>query len=109
MRSDDIQAQRSCGYFFLLLVALSLVLACANLYSGQWGTALRFVPGMVVFGGIAYFALHGTATKEAPEPEQGAGTSEAGKPVPVGPKPQHHLVGAKELPPSDKTHSFPKD
>lgn len=31
-----------------------------------------------------------------------------GKPVPVGPSP-HHLVGAKEFPPSDKTHLYPKD
>ena len=34
---------------------------------------------------------------------------DAGKPVPVTPSPKHHLVAAKSLPPSDKTHVFPKD
>ena len=37
------------------------------------------------------------------------GSSYAGVPVPVGPKTPHHLQAAKEFPPSDKTHSFPKD
>jgi hypothetical protein len=38
-----------------------------------------------------------------------SGESEAGKPVPVNPAPTHHLQAAKDLPPSDKTHSLPKD
>jgi hypothetical protein len=37
------------------------------------------------------------------------GESEAGKPVPVKPAPTHHLQAAKDLPPSDNTHSLPKD
>jgi hypothetical protein len=39
----------------------------------------------------------------------GSGKSEAGIPVPVAPVPTHHLAAAKDLPPSDKTHSLPKD
>jgi len=41
--------------------------------------------------------------------DSGAGGFRLRKPVPVGPAPTHHLVGAKELPPSDKTHLYPKD
>jgi hypothetical protein len=37
------------------------------------------------------------------------GLSYAGVPVPVGPISPHHLQAAKEFPPSDRTHSFPKD
>jgi hypothetical protein len=32
-----------------------------------------------------------------------------GKPAPVTPGPVHHLVAAKEFPPSDKTHFYTKD
>ena len=38
-----------------------------------------------------------------------SGETEAGKLVPVRPAPTHHLQAAKDLPPSDKTHSLPKD
>jgi hypothetical protein len=38
-----------------------------------------------------------------------SGTFRVGKPVPVRPTPPHHLVGAKEFPPSDRTHSYPAD
>jgi hypothetical protein len=37
------------------------------------------------------------------------GASYAGVRVPVKPIPPHHLMAAKEFPPSDKTHTFPKD
>jgi hypothetical protein len=40
---------------------------------------------------------------------QAPGSSYVSVPVPVGPKPPHHLQAAKEIPPSDKTRSFPKD
>ena len=110
MRSPDVEGSlRSCGRFFVFLVALSAVLAGVNLYNGRWDIALRLVPGMFFFGAIAWFAFSRTETDEAPGPAQGPGLSEAGKPVPVGPKPTHHLVAAKDLPPSEKTHSFPHD
>jgi hypothetical protein len=109
MRSDDIRSQRGCGRFFIYLLALSIGLACFNLYNGRWGTALRLVPGMVCFGGISWWAFFDADANQGPDREQGSGTSEAGKPVPVGPNPTHHLVAAKDLPPSDKTHSYPQD
>src|SRR6516162_6854439 len=34
------------------------------------------------------------------------GLSFAGKPVPIRPTPTHHLVAAKEFPPSNKTQSY---
>jgi hypothetical protein len=40
---------------------------------------------------------------------EGPGACYAGALVPVKPTPPHHLVAAKEFPPSDRTHSFPKD
>ena len=111
MRSqdNDIRSQRSCGRFFGSLVALSGGLACVNIYNGHWGIALELVPGMVFFSGLAWCAFSSTAVGLGRDPEHGSGESEAGKPVPVGPNPTHHLVAAKELPPSDKTHSFPHD
>jgi hypothetical protein len=38
-----------------------------------------------------------------------SGRFRLGKPVRVGPISPHHLVGAKDFPPSDKTHSHQKD
>jgi hypothetical protein len=108
-QDGDIQSLRSSGRFFVFLVALSAMLACINLYNGDWGIALRLLPGMVFFSGLAWLALSATEANQGPDPTQGPGKSEAGKPVPVGPTPTHHLVAAKDLPPSDKTHSFPKD
>lgn len=64
---------------------------------------------MVFFSGLAWWALSASALDRGPDPEQGSGRSEAGKPVPVGPNPTHHLVAAKDLPPSAKTHAFPND
>ena len=98
---------RSSGRFFLLLVAVSLVFAFINFYQGLWSNALRLVPGMLVFGGLAWWALAGIARKN--NPEQPAGGEEAGVLVPAGRGPTHHLVAAKDLPPSDRTHTFPKD
>lgn len=37
------------------------------------------------------------------------GLSDSAVPVPTKPAPTHHLVAAKELPPSDKTQSLRKD
>jgi hypothetical protein len=106
---NDARSQRSCGRFFGSLVALSAGLACINVYNGRRGMALELVPGMVFFSVLAWWALSGTALDHGADPEHGSGTSEAGMPVPVGPHPKHHLIAAKDLPPSDKTHSFPHD
>jgi hypothetical protein len=111
MRADenDIRSQRGCGRFFGSLVAVSAGLAFVNIYNGHWGIALELVPGMIFFSGLAWCAFSSPAVGLGHDPEPGSGKSEAGKPVPVGPKPRHHLVAAKDLPPSDKTHSFPHD
>lgn len=37
------------------------------------------------------------------------GLEGAGKPVPWRPRPPHHLVAAKALPPSDRTFLYPRD
>ena len=103
-QENNIRSQRGCGRFFGSLVALSCALACVNIYNGHWGIALELVPGMVFFSALAWWAFSSAA-----DPEHGSDICEAGKPVPVGPNPRHHLVAAKELPPSDKTHSFPRD
>lgn len=33
----------------------------------------------------------------------------AGKLAPVRPRPPHHLIAARDLPPSERTHLFPRD
>src|SRR5690242_11286628 len=99
MRSEenDIQSQRGCGRFFGSLVALSTGLAVICLYRGEWEDALKLVPGMLVFSGLAWWAFSSSVVGR--NPEHGPDKSEAGKPVPIGPRPTHHLIAAKELPP----------
>jgi len=55
----------------------------------------------LILSGIRYWRL--------PPDEGGGFRAGAGKPVPRGPVPRHHLVAAKALPPSDKTYLFPRD
>ena len=38
-----------------------------------------------------------------------SGMADAGKPAPIRPDPSHHLAAARDLPPSDETHSLPHD
>ena len=58
---------------------------------------------------FSYFRrLFGKGRRSGPSGEA-PGSAYAGVPVPVGPTPSHHLQAAKEFPPSDRTHSFPKD
>jgi hypothetical protein len=69
-RERDIPLQR-CGRFFAYLVALSAGLAGLSIYNGRWDEALRLVPGMVIFGGLAWCARSTTATNQGPERGQG--------------------------------------
>ena len=68
--------------------------------------------GFLFFGSVGWIVLKGS---KSAEPERGtggsgnSGFSTADKPVPLNPNSPHHLGAAKELPPSDKTHSLPKD
>ncbi len=109
MRSQQsiIRSNRACGVFFIFLAAVSLPLACFGFYSGAWANALVVLLGVPFFGFIGWLAVTGTV--RLPWSGGMSGTSLAGKPVPVGPAPRHHLVAAKDLPPSDRTHSLPKD
>ena len=90
-----------------------------GVHSARWASipfllvALPCLPflGWIAAPGAAYClflnkdARNFFSGKEPPNP----GKSGAGKPVPVKPTPTHHLVAAKDLPPSDKTHSLAKD
>jgi hypothetical protein len=49
------------------------------------------------------------SSKESPDGDGSSGRFRLGVPVPVAPTSPHHLVAAKEFPPSDKTHSSAKD
>src|SRR5688572_27996514 len=114
MRLSLFTWHRNCGLFFVFLATLSLSLSWVHFFPGRWRLGLLLlVPGVLIFGSIAWLVTCANRSPHAlskPGPDAGgAGLSGAGKPVPVRPTPSHHLVAAKDLPPSDKTHSLPKD
>jgi len=101
-------SQRFCGWFFIFLSVLSLALSGLHFYLGRWGLAALLLPG-VLFGGVVGRLAIAGASRSSRVSGGSDGLSGAGKPVPVSPAPTHHLQAAKDLPPSDKTHSLPKD
>jgi len=109
MRTPEsiIRSNRICGRFFIFLALFSLVLSCLHFYFGRWGLASLLLPGVLFCGLIGWSVLSGTV--RVFRHTSGAGMADAGKPVPVRPAPNHHLAAAKDLPPSEKTHSLPKD
>jgi len=109
MRSQQsiIRSNQACGVFFIFLSTVSLPLACFGLYSGAWVNALMVLVGVPFFGLIGWLAMTGTV--QFPRTGGASGTTAAGKPVPVAPAPRHHLVAAKGLPPSDRTHLLLRD
>src|SRR4051812_39286558 len=109
MRSQQsiIRLNKACGVFFIFLAAVSFSLACFSFYSGAWANGLSVLVGVPFFGFIGWLAIAGTF--RFPRAGGTGGTFQVGNPVPVAPTPRHHLVGAKDLPPSDRTHSLPKD
>ncbi len=111
MRSPEsiTRSNRNCGRFFVFLAAFSLVLAYFYFYVGQWGLGLSLMPGVVFFGAIGWWAIAGPCLRDERGGNRDDGFAGAGKPVPSGPVPPHHLVAAKDLPPSDNTHCFAKD
>lgn len=64
--------------------------------------------GTVWFGLLGWVAL-GSVTLPTSSDDDDPGYSGSHKTAPVKPGPTHHLQGAKDLPPSEKTHSLPKD
>jgi hypothetical protein len=109
MRSQKsiIRSNRFCGRFFVFLALLSFALSCVHLCLGRWVLAASLLPGVLFFGSVGWLVLAGTV-RIFPQ-AGGAGMEGAGKLVPVRPGPTHHLAAARDLPPSDKTNSLPKD
>lgn len=63
--------------------------------------------GTVWFGFLGWVALGSVTLPTCSHDDPGFSNSH--KPARIKPGPTHHLQGAKDLPPSDKTHSLPKD
>jgi hypothetical protein len=61
-----IDSLRTSGRFVGSLVALSIGLACGNIYIGDWAAALELIPGMIYFTALAWSAL------STPIPDTGA-------------------------------------
>jgi hypothetical protein len=104
---SSIRSCHVCGGFFFGLGALSGVLSFVGFHSGDWWHGVVLLAGVPFFGLIGWAAVADTFSLSRAGGDDGK--VEAGELVPVGPSPTHHLVGAKDLPPSDKTHSYPKD
>jgi hypothetical protein len=67
-------------------------------------TASRWISAVV----LQVLRLFRKKRRSGPSGES-PGLAFAGVPVPVGPRGPHHLQAAKEFPPSDRSHSYPKD
>jgi hypothetical protein len=101
---------RICGLFLIFLAVFDLAISLSYFYQWHWLVSSSLLPAIafvfylgcvaIVAPGRGFRASHGGG---------GAGLEEAGVPVPIRPAPTHHLVAAKDLPPSPKTHSLPKD
>ena len=96
-----------CGGFFIFLSVYSVALLVIHFSSGRWGLASLLLPGVVFFGVIGWLVLLGTGRVSSGT--GAAGLEGAQKPVPVRPAPTHRLAAAKDLPPSERIHSLPKD
>jgi hypothetical protein len=95
--------------WFLFLAALSLALFSVNLYLNGWGPALSLLPGVFFFAGLGWWGLVVPSAGDGPDGDDGPGLEGAGRPVPAGSGPRHHLIAGKEFPPLVKTHSWPVD
>src|SRR5208337_4948874 len=81
----DNRSQRGCGWFFIFLAALSLVLACTHPYSRRWGPGSALLAGVFFFSGIAWLAFTPPSAGHSHGGEGGIGRSGAGRPVPISP------------------------
>lgn len=116
MRSQQAinRSTRNCGRFFVIFAVIDFAIACIHFHLGRWGVTLLLLPGFFFSGFLGWMAIVGANRNlfflNKPGPDFGnTGHSTARKPVPIKPFPIHHLVAAKDLPPGDKTHSYPKD
>jgi hypothetical protein len=102
-----------CVILVLLGVAHSVVLAGLFRSGHFWLTVLSVFSICSLAYGV-WLVLKGLCSVRALRERRGgsggsSGLWGAGKPAPLKPSPTHHLAAAKEWPPSDKTHSWPKD
>jgi hypothetical protein len=102
--------EQSCSRLSQRRFSTVLWLVVAGLYVsyGQWGHMRSWLVGALFLAFLAWFAVKSLARLHR-DPGGGSGMADAGKPAPVRPDPTHHLGAAKDLPPSDKTHSLPHD
>jgi hypothetical protein len=102
-----IRSQRLCGWFFVFLGVVSLVLAPISFWQGHW------IEGSILLFGVLFCIIVGRLAiiGALRRPGFGGGPYEfdIGMPIPVKPSPTHHLQTAKDLPPSEKTNILPKD
>ena len=106
---DNLLLLKTCGRFFFFLAALAFAVGFLQLCQGQWAPALGSLLGVSIFAWLAWWALAAPTIGRDSGFQDNPGFAGAGKPVPIGPAPTHHLAAAKEFPPSDKTRSFPID
>jgi hypothetical protein len=106
-----IRSQRFCGWFFVFLGILTLAIGFQDSLCHDWRQATLALPVAAFCAAVSLLGF----MKEKPRLDQaggglgGTGLFGAGKPAPLHPAPSHHLQGAKGFPPSDTTHSLPKD
>ena len=100
----------------LFVAARSTVMAGRMFQGGRWWYAAFFALASCALVHVIWRLLKIAWTSRARALMEGGGGSSgssglsgAGKPAPLKPAPTHHLAAAKEWPPSDETHSFPKD
>jgi hypothetical protein len=105
------RSQRLCGWCCAFLSLLSLGLGILSFCRREWSLAILLLPGVVFYGAFGYLALikQARSTRFRGGDHGGFGQSGAGRPAPLHPAPTHHLQAVKDLPPSDVTHSLPKD
>src|SRR5689334_20971955 len=107
IEDNAIRSCRSSGCFFVGLGILSAVLSGFALYSKEWWRGVTLLTLALFFGLVGWSAF--TKTVSFSQGGGAGGEVRAGCPVPVNPSPPHHLAAARDLPPSEKTHSLPKD
>ena len=100
---------RICGLFLIFLAVFDVGMSVSYFYQWRWWVSLAILPGDVFVFFIGWLAYSASRPGFRGTGDGGAGFAGAGVPVPVRPTPTHHLVAAKDLPPSRRTHLLPRD